>query len=154
MEQEKSISVLKLQLKLILTIVLAGTAAAPKVKLFRSVQNDEPLINAAFSPDGSTLVFGRQDSYTSRFLNAGNGPLLRTYYNQNNNTHNSAISSGGQYLAAGKERNGYNLLIFDAATGQRIGNRQGAHYGRTDAVSFSPDGQLVLTCGHQFCYLE
>src|SRR2546423_6134345 len=83
----------------------AGTLLAQE-RIIWMKQDYDPLLNVAFSHDGSMLAgsmlaLGREDSNTSDFLRASDGKLIRSFSGSHNTTNDLVFTLDNQYLING-----------------------------------------------------
>ncbi len=129
-------------------IVAAGTVQAQSERVIWSKQDADPLLNVAFSSDGSILALGREDSNTSDFLRAIDGSLIRSFTASHNTTNDLVFTLDDQYLINGTGGGGstYSLNLWRVSDGVRL-LRLAAHTNGTNSVSLSSDGQYLVTSG-------
>jgi WD40 repeat protein len=100
-----------------------------------------PLIQAAFSPDGQTVLIGSSDQ-TVRLWDAATGKLRGELLPHHGPVMAMAFSPDGTHFLTGSQD--YTARLWDAATGKPIGTPL-QHQQPVLAVAFSPDGRTVLT---------
>jgi WD40 repeat protein len=130
----------------------ALTVAGTKVALwhtrsgavFRQFQgNFRPILTAAFSPDGRTLVTGSGDG-TARLQSAETGQPLGPPLPHQGMISAVAFSPNGKTVLTGSTDR--TALLWEPVTGRVIG-RPLLHRDRVETVAFSPDGKAVATGG-------
>jgi WD40 repeat protein len=138
----------KIQLVVLAWTVSAGTVVAQSERVIWSKQDADPLLNVAFSSDGSILGLGRQDSNASDFLRAIDGSVIRSFSGSHNTTNDMVFTLDDQYLINGTGGGGSTLTLdlWRVSDGVRL-LRLGAHTNGTHSVSLSPDGQYLVTSG-------
>ena len=95
-----------------------------------------------FSPDGSTLATGSDDSEpdsTIKLWDAADGRLIRAWHGESGTVASLDFSPDGRTLASGHLESVNNVRIWDAATGRRLATLTG-HTDRVRAVAFARDG--------------
>jgi WD40 repeat protein len=139
----------KLQLLVFTSIICTGTALAQRERILWSKPDTDPLLNVAFSNDGTILALCREDSNTSDFLNAADGSLIRSITATHNRINDSVFTLDDQYLIDGNGGGGETLTLnlWRVSDGVRL-FRLGAHTNGTHSVDLSSDGQLLLTSGN------
>jgi len=112
----------------------------------------------AFSPDGKRLSTDTPEGIKLWPLDASAGPALLLESSSNLLSHLSgydslrktvAISPDGRLVASGSSQGGrLNILLWDAATGQRLDHGQlHGHREAITGVAFSPDSRFVASAG-------
>lgn len=102
-----------------------------------------------FTADGAgLLVAGAGNEHDMILLNPTTGDPIRAFVAGNELIFSVAFSPNERLLLAGLADG--SLLLFDATTGQRVGNPfvghdSGGFLDAVSAVAFSPDGQLALS---------
>jgi len=142
--------VTKIQLVVLALLLLSGTVAAQRETIIWSKQDADPLLNVAFSTDGSMLALGRQDSNTSDFLDADTGNLIRSFTGNHNTTNDLVFTLDDQYLINGVGGGGSTLTLslWRVSDGTRLIGPIGDHNNGTNSVSLSHDGQYLVTSGN------
>lgn len=104
-----------------------------------STDNAAGAIKIAFSPDGKYIASSCSDD-TIRVWNTINGQVLRTFDMSGmwKNNNSVAFSSDGRTLANDVE-------LWDYHTGQHKASLTWGHSDRVQAMTFSPDGKLLVT---------
>jgi WD40 repeat protein/serine/threonine protein kinase len=107
--------------------------------------------SAAFSPDGTILATGSDDTKeprTVRFWDPASARLLASWRAHTATVAALAFSPDGSVLATGSLDSGKpgspNLMLWDVASHRHLANLQG-HTGRVRSVAFSPDGRLLAS---------
>jgi WD40 repeat protein len=101
--------------------------------------NDNDVISAAFSPDGTRIVTASKDGTARIWDVAGSkeAAVLRDHA-----VISAAFSAdGSRIVTASKNKTAH---IFETATGKEI-TVLGSHFGRVSSASFSPDGSRIVT---------
>jgi WD40 repeat protein len=106
-----------------------------------ALAHDRPVLAAAFSPDGKTILTGSWDN-TARLWDATTGEPLGPVLRHDGPVMGVAFSPDGRTVLTG----GWDKTarLWDAATGLPRGTPL-PHPGEVLAVAFSPDGDTVLT---------
>jgi WD40 repeat protein len=130
-----------------LFVTIFGSASLSAQIIWSKVEAD-PYTNVAFSHSGSILALGRQDGNTSDFLNSADGTLIRAFESRHNAVNAIVFTQDDQSIITGEGGSGESLSInvWSVSEGIRL-VRQIGHENGTTAVSASPDGQYVVTCG-------
>ena len=97
---------------------------------------------AAFSPDCKRIVTGGREA-TLTLWDAEKATEIRTFRRHENDIQGAAFSPDGIRIASG----GYDNLMkmWDAEKGTEIGSSNGPKSCSIGMVSFSPDGQRILS---------
>jgi WD40 repeat protein len=131
-----------------------------KIWNLSTLQSDTPIVltkqvheitRLAFSPSGDRLVAVLAD-LTGRVWDAASGELLLTLADgaaadqepKQGSISAVAYSSNGQYIATGKEGA---TVLWDAATGKKLGAGRTTYDTPILALSFSADGRRLLSAG-------
>jgi WD40 repeat protein len=110
-----------------------------------------PVYSAVFSPDGTTVLAGKQDG-TAVLLDTATGATLNTLTGHTWQVNSVAFSPDGTQALTGG--NGYDfqlslplgeIKLWNAATGKLIRDFTTHTDARVNSVAFSPDGTKVLT---------
>jgi WD40 repeat protein/class 3 adenylate cyclase/energy-coupling factor transporter ATP-binding protein EcfA2 len=106
---------------------------------------DHGLTGVAFSPDGGTIATGMDDGtillWDARTRKQRGTPLA----GHHDFVRSLAFSPDGSVLASGAE-DGTGVLLWDVASGRRLGDALFAHPGaESDVVEFTRDGVRLLT---------
>jgi WD40 repeat protein len=138
----------KLGLIILTCLAAVSTAVASREQIIWSKPDADPLLNVAFSNDGTILALGREDSNTTDLLNAVDGSLIRVLDASHNRVNDAVFTLDDQDLIVGTGSGGDTLTLDEwrVSDGVRL-LRLGAHTNGTNSVSLSPDGQLLLTSG-------
>jgi WD40 repeat protein len=137
-----------LQLLALAWLVCTGTALAQRERILWSKPDAEPLLNVAFSNDGTILALCREDSNTSDFLNSADGSLIRSFDASHNRINDAVFTFDDENLIVGTGSGGDTLTLdlWRVADGVRL-LRLGAHTNGTHSVDLSSDGELLITSG-------
>lgn len=98
-----------------------------------------PVVYAAFSPDGSSLVTASEDN-TARLWRIDGSPIA-TLSGHTSGVLYAAFSSNGAILATASEDTTARVWTID---GRLVAILKG-HLGPVQRVAFSPDGETLLT---------
>jgi WD40 repeat protein len=100
-----------------------------------------PILSAAYSPDGKTIVIVNTDQTVS-IWDAAKGQEVRQLTGHNDGVNSAAYSPDGtQIVTASKDKT---ARIWDADTGQDV-RTLGGH--TTHSAAYSPDGKQIVTAG-------
>ena len=119
-----------------------GTSARAAL---RSVIGHSVSINsAAWSPDGTRIVSGGDDS-TVRIWDAQTGESVGKYDGHIGYINSAAWSPDGTRIVSGGSDS--TVRIWDAQTGESVGKYEG-HSGTIRSVAWSPDGKRIVSGGY------
>jgi WD40 repeat protein len=129
---------------------------------YPQLAHTDTITSLAFTPDGSILVSGSEDS-TVKFWDVESGRLIRTLYaEEGGHVLALSISPDGKYIAAAYGPGDWHyiegtrycpsaVLLWDIETGTLLKafnkSRSGHRYG-VNALAFSPDGSRLLSVSH------
>ena len=138
----------KIQLVVLACTIWSGTALAQRERILWSKPDADPLLDVAFSNDGTILALGREDSNTADLLNASNGSLIRVLDASHNQVNDAVFTFDDQDLIVGTGNGGDTLTLdlWRVSDGVRL-LRLGAHTNGTHSVDLTSDGQVLLTSG-------
>jgi WD40 repeat protein len=104
-------------------------------------------MSAVFSPDGQTVLTGKQGK--TRLWDVATGTELSRFAGHSNRVTSVAFSPDGQtVLVGGNLGQATNMVVqWDLAAGAEL-RRFVGHKGGVISVTFSPDGETVLTGGN------
>jgi WD40 repeat protein len=113
----------------------------------RTIQRDRPMTSIALSRDGETLAtctasMNQNIAEPVRLWNVQTGALKREFSEPRITGRPMALSPDGAILATG----GKGVDLWDARTGKPL-RRLFGHLKRTQAITFSADGRLVVSGG-------
>lgn len=108
-------------------------------KLLRTLNDDRPVMYAALSADGRTVLSAGK---VLKLWDIATGRVLRTFAGHENAVGALALSRDGRFALSG----GFDKTarLWDLATGQELHTLRG-HTAEVRSVAFSPDGRMVLT---------
>jgi WD40 repeat protein len=131
-------------------MIWSGTALAQRERILWSKPDGDPLLNVAFSNDGTILALGREDSNTTDLLNAADGSLIRFLDASHNRVNDAVFTLDDQDLIVGTGSGGDTLTLDEwrVSDGVRL-LRLGAHTNGTHSVDLTSDGQVLLTSGNE-----
>jgi WD40 repeat protein/serine/threonine protein kinase len=102
-----------------------------------------PVVDVAFSPDGTRLASASHDK-TATVWDAATWAALRTLATHGDVVNGVAFSPDGTRLAtASRDKT---LKLWDAATGREL-RTLGGHEGSVTGLAFSPDGRRLASVG-------
>ena len=96
----------------------------------------------AFLPDGNQLVSGSMDG-TVRTWGMEQGREIRSPINCNGIVSTIAVSDDGRWIATGGEKRC--VVLWDAATHEKVGEAAQGHMGAVECLSFSADAAQVVS---------
>jgi WD40 repeat protein len=102
--------------------------------------HEDRVNNAAFSPDGLSIVTASNDN-TARLWNAKDGSLLTVLQGHEDAVRNVAFSPNGQRIVTASNDN---IALWDAKNGSLLAMLKG-HENDVKKADFSPDGQFIVT---------
>jgi WD40 repeat protein len=121
--------------------IFAGTPQASaqerpkKIEIVPNIPHSEGVTSVAFSPDGTRVLSGSQDS-TLKLWDAASGQLIRTFEGHTESVLSVEFSPDGTRLLSHSQDGTHKL--WDAATGQAIRTLK-------SRPLFSPDGTQLLS---------
>ncbi len=106
--------------------------------------------SVALSPDGKTLVVGIQENaekLTISLLDSNTGRELRRLWEHQGKVRSLklAMAADGTIICSASDRT---LRLWDLHTGKAL-HRLDGHEGEVRALAFSPDGQIIVSGGHE-----
>ena len=110
--------------------------------LFTKKEHTNVVYALAFSPDGNKLATGSADQ-TIRLWNVADGELLFTLGGHSSRPNSLAFSPDNKMLASGDSE----LFLWDVESGKRIKRINQHPHAMIWALTFSPDGNLLLIGG-------
>jgi WD40 repeat protein len=110
------------------TLGQGGVPSTRAEQILWSKEDAEPLLNVAFSTDGTILALGREDSNTTDLLNASDGSLIRSLTASHNRVNDAVFTFDDQDLIVGTGSGGDTLTLdlWRVSDGVRL-IRHGAH---------------------------
>jgi WD40 repeat protein len=129
-------------------LLCTATAFGQRERILWSKPDADPLLDVAFSNDGTILALGREDSNACDLLNASDGSLIRVLDASHNRVNDAVFTFDDQNLIVGTGSSGDTLTLdlWRISDGVRL-LRLGAHTNGTHSVDLSSDGQLLITSG-------
>ncbi|UPU34662.1 caspase family protein [Geomonas paludis] len=111
-----------------------------------AVLRDCEVMNAAFSPDGKSVLSGCYQGQI-KLWGADSGQEIRTFAGYGGGVKSAAYSRDGKSVVVGSERSGgTGLKLWDLATGQQLRSFTG-HVNTVTSVSFYPDSSAIVSAG-------
>jgi WD40 repeat protein len=98
--------------------------------------------SVAFGPDGKTVISGGFDT-SVRQWDIASGEALAVLAGHENVVTSVAFSPDGRFIASGSRFNDQMIVLWDAASGERISVPQGLANFDIDHLSFGPDSKLL-----------
>ena len=102
----------------------------------------EPVLSVTFSPDGSEIASGSNDS-TIRLWRTSDGKFLRSFTGQSYSVSAVFLSPDGRRLASAGWADG--VTLWDVATAAKLSAFSTATGDYVDKLAFSPDWQTAAT---------
>jgi WD40 repeat protein len=96
----------------------------------------------AFLPDGTQFVSGSMDG-TVRTWGTEQGREIRSPINCNGIVSTVAVSNDGRWIATEGEK--WSVVLWNAATHEKVGESGQGHLGHVECLSFSADGTQVVS---------
>ena len=119
--------------------VAAGHLHAPMISVLNEYRSPVRVRRIAFSPDGHTIAIAAENFL--QWWNADSGQIIRTTRVGMGSI--AAFSPDGHRLATG--RNDGALQLWDADSGEQIGQTLTTHAGAVWDLAFRPDGRQIAT---------
>ena len=106
-------------------------------------RHTEPLVDASFSPDGSTIVTASAER-TARLWSVRSGQSLHVLTGHHGALTSAVFSPNGKLVVTASRD--HEARVWKVATGRTLQVLR-AHYGSVSGASFSPDGRWIVTAG-------
>jgi WD40 repeat protein len=117
-------------------------------KDFAKLSSFEAYANSvAFFPDGKSLVTGSTQR-TASIWETATGKQTFEFKEHRGQLHCVAVSPDGKMVASGEEFSDNTILLWDPSTGQVLHKLKGHKGQAVHALSFSPDGKMLASSGH------
>jgi WD40 repeat protein len=124
-------------------IIIWDGESGQQVKVIEGFRSG--VLSVAWSKDGKLLASGHNDELENLFItDASTGKIVRDLKKHQGRVFSVDFSKDGKTLAAGSQD--LSISVWDIATATALPAMEG-HKKIIYGVSYSPDGQLVATCG-------
>ena len=106
-----------------------------------AIQTTLPIHSVAFSPEGTRIVLGSDDT-SVRVWDASTGAELKVLNGHTKTVHSVAFSPDGTRIVSGSYDD--SVRVWDASTGAELRVLNG-HTEAVNSVAFSPDGTCIVS---------
>ena len=111
------------------------------------IGHTRPVNSIEFSPDGKTLVTASDDN-TAWSWDADTGQHKASFIGHRDDVNDVSISSDGNILATASDDD--TVRLWDLDTGEFITVLGGGHTDNIHALTFSPDGKVIVSGSYRF----